>query len=103
MFVFAFIVTNDYCSEHLPGNKDRGQAAHYQRRMIFNNDGDDAWLAEASFTKEGFLSIWLDHIGNSGVNSRFARENVPSVLTFAAPFMATSLTSREIDSAVLRF
>jgi hypothetical protein len=49
----------------------RRQAAHRQRRMIFNNDGDDAWVAGAPATKEGLLSLRMDHIGDCGVDTVF--------------------------------
>ena len=49
----------------------RREAAQRQRRVIFNNDGDDAWQAGAPATKEGLLSLRMDHIGDCGVDSMF--------------------------------
>lgn len=49
----------------------RAAAAHRQRRIIFNNDGDDAWLTTAPKTPEGFLSVRMDHVGDCGVDSVF--------------------------------
>ena len=49
----------------------RKAAANRQRRIIFNNDGDDAWLTSAPATPEGFLSVRMDHIGDCGVDSVF--------------------------------
>ena len=41
----------------------REQAKHRKRRIIFNNDGDDAFLTGMPATPEGFLSVRMDHIG----------------------------------------
>ena len=53
------------------GDEARKKAAFRQRRMIFNNDGDDAWIAGAPATKDGFLSLRMDHIADCGVDSMF--------------------------------
>ena len=53
------------------GDDARRKAAHRQRRVIFNNDGDDAWIGGAPATKEGLLSLRMDHIGDCGVDSMF--------------------------------
>ena len=42
-----------------------------QRRVIFNNDGDEAWFTDAPATAEGFLSVRMDHIGHCGIDSVF--------------------------------
>ncbi len=70
-FLFVFVSMNEVCSERVPSDDAREKAAHRQRRMIFNNDGDDAWSAGAPLNKEGFLSMRLDHIGDCGVDSMF--------------------------------
>ncbi len=57
--------------EGVLGDEARKKATFRQRRMIFNNDGDDAWIAGAPATKEGLLSLRLDHIGDCGVDSMF--------------------------------
>jgi hypothetical protein len=70
-FVFALALLNEFYGARLLGDDAREKAAHRQRRMIFNNDGDDAWFPGAPLTKEGFLSMRLDHIGDCGVDSMF--------------------------------
>jgi hypothetical protein len=69
--LFAIIAMNGVCGGRSFGDDAREKAAHRQRRVIFNNDGDDAWYAGAPLTKEGFLSMRLDHIGDCGVDSMF--------------------------------
>jgi len=53
----------------------RQAAAHRQRRVIFNNDGDDAlhygMFLKAPASKEGLLSIRMDHISDCGVDTVF--------------------------------
>jgi len=52
-------------------DETRSAAANRQRRIIFNNDGDDAFLTRMPATPEGFLSVRMDHIGDCGVDSVF--------------------------------
>ena len=49
----------------------RTAARHRQRQMIFNNDGDDAWIAGAPATGKGLLSLRMDHIGDCGIDTVF--------------------------------
>ena len=69
--LFIGIVMHGVCGQRLFADDAREKAAHRQRRMIFNNDGDDAWYSGAPVTKEGFLSMRLDHIGDCGIDSMF--------------------------------
>ena len=50
---------------------ERRAAAWRTRRVIFNNDGNDAFLTSAPATKEGFWSVRMDHIDDCGVDSVF--------------------------------
>lgn len=56
----------------------RKAAASRTRRVIFNNDGDDALHygrfhtdPDAPVTREGFLALRMDHIGDTGLDSVF--------------------------------
>jgi len=49
----------------------RKAAANRERRIIFNNDGDDAWLTGAPATPNGFLSVRMDHVGDCSVDCIF--------------------------------
>jgi hypothetical protein len=54
-----------------PPGSPIGPGAGRQRNVIFNNDGDEAWLTDAPATPEGFLAVRMDHIGDCGVDSVF--------------------------------
>jgi hypothetical protein len=69
--LFICILMNGVCGQRSFADDVREKAAHRQRRMIFNNDGDDVFFAGAPRTKEGFLSMRLDHIGDCGIDSMF--------------------------------
>ena len=69
--LLVFVITNGAFGERSLGDDAREKATHRQRRMIFNNDGDDAWNSGAPLTKEGFLSVRLDHIGDCDIDSMF--------------------------------
>ena len=60
-----------WCTRESHADDARKSAVNRQRRIIFNNDGDDAWLTGAPATPEGFLSVRMDHIGDCGVDSVF--------------------------------
>ncbi len=49
----------------------RETAVERQRRVIFNNDGDDLWHIPVPATKEGFLSVRTDHVADTMVDSLF--------------------------------
>jgi hypothetical protein len=59
----------------------RKDAAARPRRVIFNNDGNDAFVTDAPATKEGFLSVRMDHIADCGVDSLFYCTAISSVFT----------------------
>jgi len=63
------------------GKAARKEAARRRRRVIFNNDGNDAWVTDAPATKDGFLSIRMDHIAGCGVDSVFYCTAQSSVFT----------------------
>jgi len=52
------------------GKAGRGQAPGRRRRIIFNDDGDDVWHPAAS-TPEGFLSVRLQHMVGTQVDTLF--------------------------------
>ena len=52
-----------------------------RRRVIFNNDGNDAFVTEAPATKEGFLSVRMDPIADCGVDCVFYCTAMSSVFT----------------------
>ena len=52
-------------------DKARKSAIRRQRRLIFNNDGDDIYWTPAPATKEGFYSVRMGHMANTGVDSVF--------------------------------
>jgi len=54
-----------------PPGSPIGPGAGRQRSVIFNNDGDGAWLTDSPATPEGFLAVRMDHIGDCGVDSVF--------------------------------
>jgi len=54
-----------------PTEDERRKAVWRKRRVIFNNDGDDARLTEAAATPEGFLSIRMNHVADCGVDTVF--------------------------------
>lgn len=68
--VVAFLVT---LTGFTARQDERKAAAHRQRPVIFNSDGDDAWCScsDAPATTEGFLSIRQDHTDGCGMNSQF--------------------------------
>ena len=73
LIVLAAIAT---CGSPSPVEDEARKAAvHRKRNLIFNNDGDDALhygkFLDAPTSKEGFLSIRMDHIGESGIDSVF--------------------------------
>jgi len=45
--LFIGIVMHGVCGQRSFADDAREKAAHRQRRMIFNNDGDDAWFSGA--------------------------------------------------------
>ena len=52
------------------GDDVRKAAAERTRRVIFNDDGDDAWGGNPSAPpKEGFLAVRMDHVGDCGVDT----------------------------------
>ena len=73
LFLFSVItvVSGILPNKCVSADDARLKAAHRQRRITFNNDGDDAWNGGAPATKEGFLSLRMDHIGDCGVDSVF--------------------------------
>ena len=76
----------------------RREAAQRQRRLIFNNDGDDAWIAGAPATKEGFLSLRMDHIGDCGVDTVFYCTTM-SINSFTHDSLLTEVFTTKARSA----
>ena len=80
-FLFLFILLTVQCAAPGPRVADEArQAATWrQRRVIFNNDGDDAlhykkWHEESNLTppeKDGFLPVRMKHCFDAGVDSVF--------------------------------
>jgi len=67
-----YIVALSSCTLGVYAEDDlRKAAVNRQRNIIFNNDGDDAWVADAPATPEGFLNVRMNHIGSGGVNAVF--------------------------------
>lgn len=58
-------------SECASAKEVRRAAAWRKRRVIFNNDGNEAFITSAPATPEGYLSIRMDHIDDCGVDSVF--------------------------------
>ncbi len=52
------------------GNLDRKALANRQRRIIFNDDGDDVWDKQAS-TPEGFVNVRLKHMLDTQADTLF--------------------------------
>ena len=69
--LLAIIVIHSVFGHGAAADDARRIAAQRQRRIIFNNDGDDAWLTDAPATPEGFLSVRMDHIGDCGIDTVF--------------------------------
>ena len=59
------------CTLDVLADDARDEVVNRQRRMIFNNDGDDTWLTDEPATPEGFLSVRMDHIGDCNVDTVF--------------------------------
>ncbi len=53
-----------------PAVRERDQAAHRRRRIIFNDDGDDIWHQTAN-TPDGFLAVRLKHVLATQVDTIF--------------------------------
>jgi hypothetical protein len=66
-----------------PGTRDtaRKQAAWRRRGIIYNNDGYDVFNTQVPATKEGFLSVRMDHIADCGVGTVFYCTTISSVFT----------------------
>jgi len=59
-------------SRAVPLDKARLAAVERQRRVIFNNDGDDAWQGNPNLPPiERFLDCRLNHLGNCGIDTVF--------------------------------
>ena len=69
--LIAIIVIHSVFGHGAAADDAQRIAAQRQRRIIFNNDGDDAWLTDAPANPEGFLSVRMDHIGDCGVDTVF--------------------------------
>ena len=63
------------------GDAERKKAVRRPRRVIFNNDGNDAFVTDAPATREGFLSVRMDHFAGCGVDSVFYCTTMSSVFT----------------------
>ncbi len=63
----ALAATRCIASEKM---RDRTALAHRRRRIIFNDDGDDVWHADAK-TPQGFVGVRLKHMLNTQVDTLF--------------------------------
>ena len=58
--------------EEAASDPARRAAVHRQRRLIFNDDGDDAWAGNPDLPPiEGFLDCRLNHLDDCGIDSVF--------------------------------
>lgn len=64
-----------------PSDAARKQAAWRRRGIIYNNDGYDVFNPDAPATREGFLSVRMDHIEGCGVGTVFYCTTISSVFT----------------------
>ena len=72
LITFLLLLASLMATPAAPAADDAREAAAWRpRRIIFNNDGDDAWLTDAPATPEGFLSVRMDHVGDCGVDTVF--------------------------------
>jgi len=67
--------------------------------VIFNNDGDDLYLTPAPATRESFLSVRMDHVGETGVDSVFFFPRRPISPLYTGAVQADPIASRlrELD------
>jgi hypothetical protein len=63
------------------GGDARQRAVRRRRGIIYNNDGYDVFHPEAPATKEGFLSVRMDHITDCGVDTVFYCTTISSLFT----------------------
>ena len=83
-------------------DKARGSAMPRQRRVIFNNDGDDLADTPAPATKEGFLSRRMAHVADTGVDSVFYRDIGPTPFYSNATKTARNAELNELGTDALK-
>ncbi len=72
----------------------REAAVERQRRIIFNNDGDDLWHTIVPATKEGFLDVRTDHVADTMVDSVFYFSRRPISPLYTGAVTSEPLASR---------
>lgn len=77
----AALVGSTAFAQSAPGDATRKKAATRARRVVLNNDGNDAFVSDAPATREGFLSVRFDHLKDCGVDSVFYCTSMSSVFT----------------------
>ena len=72
----------------------RKAAAWRRRRVIFNNDGDEAHFTPAPATAKGYLSVRIDHMAGTDVDTLFQypRRPISPLYQYAAELGAAGTT-----------
>jgi hypothetical protein len=79
------------------GDADRKKAVQRPRRVIFNNDGNDAFVTDAPATPEGFLSVRMDHFAGCGIDSVFYCTAMSSLFTHQSKVLEVTVRSVELS------